>query len=594
MRIQSLFIALLFLAFFNGAGQAQPVKFGLWYLKRGKTQKAEQIFEKKLLNDNKNVLANYGMAWLHADSSFHSTNLYEAYNFSQKAIISFQQLSVKKQKKINTYLDDYPNVEELDNWVLFKLAKQLRHSREIDKIEKFLQEIPYSGFHAPLKKLRDSIAFSKIEKQPTITGLQNFIATYPDAAQIEKANTMLYQMRYKNALNANTIEAFKSFIRNNPQAPQIKLAKEKIEAIEFAKWKHFVGNYDSYYNHVAHYFAGMEIPDSSRLSSIRNNEVWKAHRDSFGSFYEQAYDIRIPAMKRFAATELSGLQKDVKNLLYPFSGPDFLHANVFFPNAEKIYMFGLERIGKVPDIEELSDKRQETFFKALKISMDSVFIWSYFMTNDMNKDFARSLELRGVIPVLMVFMAKSGYHVLDVKKVTINKNGKIVSSLPGRKDTDNPWDTYISGVRIKYVENRSYKIRELYYFSHDVSDKNLEKTPEFITFIESQPVDGAFFKAASYLCWYFTKIRNAVLAKADVILQTDSGIPLRYLNNSNWGLTFYGKYTRPIGVFRWTMQPELKKIYKTNKDIKPLKFGIGYGIRYKESNLMVAKRKNSD
>ncbi|MBW4634464.1 MAG: hypothetical protein KME30_21900 [Iphinoe sp. HA4291-MV1] len=56
-------------------------------------------------------------------------------------------------------------------------------------------------------------------------------------------------------------------------------------------------------------------------------------------------------------------------------------------------------------------------------------------------------------------------------------------------------------------------------------------------------------------------------------------------------LKFYGSYIRPIAVFNHDYQPELRRIYATDKTIKPLNFGIGYKFGINESNLMLAETK---
>ena len=67
---------------------------------------------------------------------------------------------------------------------------------------------------------------------------------------------------------------------------------------------------------------------------------------------------------------------------------------------------------------------------------------------------------------------------------------------------------------------------------------------------------------------------------------------MRYIPESEWSYKFFGKYRRTIGVFKWAFQPKLKAIYDKGENITPLEFGIGYGFRYNESNLMLATKKN--
>lgn len=354
-----------------------------------------------------------------------------------------------------------------------------------------------------------------------------------------------------------------------------------------------LSHYNRYYNDIARCFAGMNQQKGSSLQGLDTNKVYQWHKKNFTTFYDSAYYRRMPQMRAFAESHLQEMGDSVQHLFYPFSGPDFVHANIFFPKMKNIYMIGLERVGKVPTVEDLSDDRMKTFFKAIRISLDSIFTWGYFMTNDMNKDFARSLELKGLTPIFMLFMAKTGFRVLDVQYTTLDKNGQLVNKLQGRKRTDNPWDTYISGVHITYYKPGDNYKRNLYYFSHNVADENLQKTPELMKFLESRPINGSFFKAASYLCWHFKTIRKFAVQKSDYIFQTDSGIPLKFLKDSQWDGKYFGFYKRPIGVFRWAMQKDLKEIYATDSTITPLDFGIGYGFRYDESNLMLFKRKKA-
>jgi hypothetical protein len=334
----------------------------------------------------------------------------------------------------------------------------------------------------------------------------------------------------------------------------------------------------------------MNQDSGSSIKYIDTNKVWLKHQKTFTRFWDSASIARINPITEFAKSDMKILGDSVKNLFYPFSGPDFLHANMFFPNAEKIVMIGLERVGKVPEVKDLKDKQLDVFLRAVRQSLDSIFIWGYFMTNDMNKDFARSLELKGIVPVIMLTMAKTGFIVRDVRKVTINSKGEIVEGIKGKKDLDNPKDTYISGIQIKYNKNNELLERTLYYFSHDASEENLKRTPEFTKFLAKQEFDATYLKAASYLCAYLHTIRKQAL-KTKYVLQDDSGILFEYFDAKEWYHYFWGKYLRPIAAFKWAKQPKLKEIYQKEENVKPLPFDIGYGSRIGAGNLMLFIRK---
>ena len=352
-----------------------------------------------------------------------------------------------------------------------------------------------------------------------------------------------------------------------------------------------LANYDRYFNDVARFYAGVKQLEGSTLQVTDTNAAWKRHHRDFTIFYDSIERTWFPPIVKFRNKELYEANQEIKTLYYPFSGPDFVHADLFFPNAENIIMIGLERVGDVPKLNDLSDARMDKFFKAVRISLDSIFTFGYFMTNDMSRDFTRSLEMRGVMPVIMIFLVRSGFNILDIQKVTINKQGKLIPSDPAL-DTDNSHDTYISGMHIQYIKPGDQAVRNLYYFSHDMSDQSLAATPEFLKFLETLDINVTFLKAASYLCRTFSVIRNTALSRSQFILQSDTGIPIEHFSNNEWDLHFYGKYTRTIKCFKWCLQPELKQIYQSNPNIKPLDFGIDYGCRFGESNLMIAKKKS--
>lgn len=355
-----------------------------------------------------------------------------------------------------------------------------------------------------------------------------------------------------------------------------------------------LSQYDRYYNDMARLLAGLEQEPGSELKDLDTNELWRDHQRIFGGFFEKVKKEKLAPMSRFSQTELKQVNDSLKTLFYPFSGPDFIHANIFFPDAQNIVMFGLESVGDMPDLREASsdDKRLKDFFNAIDIALDSIFRLGYFMTFEMGRNFNRVVELNGVLPIITIFMSQSGYRILNIKNVTVNKQGELVDSIPGRKDAADPHDDYISGGMIEYMKEGDLKPRKLIYFSHDVSEQSLAKTPEFITYLKSLDIDVTFLKAASYLCTWMHTVRDLILSESDYVFQDDSGIPVKYFETDKWDLQFYGKYKRTLKVFyNAYFQSDLKKIYETDTTVKPLDFGIGYGIRIKQSNLMLARKK---
>ena len=80
-------------------------------------------------------------------------------------------------------------------------------------------------------------------------------------------------------------------------------------------------------------------------------------------------------------------------------------------------------------------------------------------------------------------------------------------------------------------------------------------------------------------CNEFSVVRSIVLEISETIFQDDTGISLKYFDESIWTLQLYGEYTWPTtDVESYTHQPDLMKRYQETEapQIKHLPFPMGY------------------
>jgi len=353
-----------------------------------------------------------------------------------------------------------------------------------------------------------------------------------------------------------------------------------------------LSKYNRRFNDIARLLAGLEQEAGSDLKAYDTLQVSKEYRKSINEFFAKLKKDNFGKIEKFRESELKDINTDSMTIFYPFSGPDFAHIAVLFPGARTTIMFGLEPVGNVPDIKGASNVEMAQLFKALRISIDSIAPLGYFMTNEMGRDFHRVSDLNGNLPVIATFMAQWGYRILDVKKFTVSPDGKVADSIPGVKDQHSNKDHFVSGGMIEYMFPNEDYTRKVYYFSQDVSDEYLKLTPQFLTFVNSFKYDVTFLKAASYLCSWMHTVRNTIMQNTKIVVQDDSGIPVKYFESDKWDMRFYGKYSRTLKVFQKAFfQQELKQMYDTCKTVKPIDFAFGYGVRINQSNLMIAKKK---
>lgn len=360
------------------------------------------------------------------------------------------------------------------------------------------------------------------------------------------------------------------------------------------------------YNDNARFIAGLKGEDGSGFLKLENNPDWKQYAAWSNAVWTRLHEGQLQKVKTWAAQELAfappaNNSSDNKpfTLFYPFSGADFLYAHTLFPQADKYIMIGLEPLGKVPDIRKIPSDFWENYFLALRTAMDDILTASFFKTKDMKGDF-KIQELKGTLPVMMVFLARTGHRIVTMEPVKINDSGKIVDSRFDQAAVHQY--NQMNGIRIFYEKNDTASIdnpqKEVYYFSIDLSNASLAQKPEFANFLKNNGDIVTFIKSASYLLHEknFAAVRSYILKHSYILVEDDSGIPLKYfsdtLSGEQWKPQFYGSYKAPIPMFKTFYQENLKTSFADTSKVKPLLFRIGYGNTNK-SNIIVLKKKKA-
>lgn len=372
--------------------------------------------------------------------------------------------------------------------------------------------------------------------------------------------------------------------------------KEIEEVIEVAEVK-LVYPSDPKFDAIASFLAGERTSNSNDFSLLEQSGEFKSFCSSMDQLWAKTNE-KLPVIRDWTTKEMKDVNETGGTLFYPFSGADFLHADLFFPNYDSIVMFALEPIGSLPDLnKKYKDSTLDDYLGQLKKSMNAILGLSFFRTIAMADDFQS--ELDGTLPVFMHFIKRTGHTVQFQEKVAILADGSITNDLSQAADSS-------------YIGNRYYlkrtgeeKVKTLYYFAVNIQNtpyvsrgglvaKGLETRKDLVQFLEKRNVKASYLKSASYLLHRpsFSIVRDFILNNSDYLLQDDSGIPVQFFDGQKWDLTFYGTYSFPISLFAERHQEDLKEIYANkSSNVKDLPFGIGYQYHKGTSNLMVARKK---
>jgi hypothetical protein len=332
-------------------------------------------------------------------------------------------------------------------------------------------------------------------------------------------------------------------------------------------------------NDTALFLAGMPVPKNSVLFPLTQNPAWTAHASNFEKAFGKLNTRKLSKLRAWQNSYLPESKAPIPVAYYMFSGPDFLYFDQFFPNATVYIMCGKESLGPPPDPMRISDLGSA--LHNLENAMKSSLATTYFITQDMKLDFG-SQSFRGVVPILYVFLARGDKSITDVTYGSLGDGGFHVSA-PGSGGTP--------GVRINFRDNHSHREQTLFYFTTDISDGGISSNGAFMSFCAQHGVGASFLKSSSYLMFEngFNRVREFILNHSNLIVQDDSGIPIRYFNRDKWNLRFFGSYVGPINLFKQHYQSELADLYQKSAP-PPFGIGLGYQWDYRKSNLIVAQR----
>jgi hypothetical protein len=330
---------------------------------------------------------------------------------------------------------------------------------------------------------------------------------------------------------------------------------------------------------TARFLAGMPPSPDSPLTPLTKDPSWQRHARFFDAAFAQLEQRQLSKIRAWAETNLAAPRP---TMFYMFSGPDFLYADAFFPKATIYVLSGLELIGPIPDVLKLRKGSLGQTLGHLKTSLRHIMGFSYFITLDMGKHLGQG-QFRGTLPVLYVFLARTGKTIRGVQHMRLDPDGTL--SEISETETDRP-----RVVKITFAGSDGTE-QTLYYFNTNLANPGVAASG-FLRFCEKLGTGDSFIKSASYLLHGggFSSVRDFILANSMHVLQDDTGPPLTAFKADKWTLQPFGRYTMPISEFHNRYQTSLKTLFDRGAP-PPFDFSVGYRWRPGQSNLLLATRK---
>lgn len=334
---------------------------------------------------------------------------------------------------------------------------------------------------------------------------------------------------------------------------------------------------------TSRYFAGLAQPAGSPLTARTKVAGYANFGYRMNRYWNNFRTTTFQHIRTWQKNEVTDLGR--ATVLYPFSGPDFLNVHAVYPEATTYIMIGLEKGGLVPVIETMPVGSVQRGLNMMVQGFSTYIGYNFYRTLGMEVDLDKS-PFTGTLPHVLTQLAWLGYTPVAVHSVTFTADGQLQTTPLRRGVLTTNW--------MLECRSGSGKLMKIIYLSQDISNKGLSAAPGVKRYLEGLPRVSGLFKAASYLPPRppFTEITRICLAKMRAIVQDDSGIPYRMLQDK-YDVTVYGWYSRPHGLFPSYGQPELARLYRS-RPRKPLAFNFQYDRPDGSRNLMVARRKQAN
>ncbi len=311
---------------------------------------------------------------------------------------------------------------------------------------------------------------------------------------------------------------------------------------------------------TARFLAGM--PVEGPLAPLMQTPAWQDHARKMDEAWAKKEAFQIVPIRTWMATNAPDYFRSTDTMFYMFAGPDFLYANTFFPYANTYILAGLEPIGDVSDLTRFPPDAVVGNLGILRASLDNILRFQYFITKDMRGALGQN-GISGTLPLFYVFLARTGNSILEVERLT----------------------SPAEGVRVAFRSQETQQVQTLYYFKTDLSDGGKSG---FLKWCAEHGPGLSLLKAASFLLHGegFSNVRNFLLKHSRVIIQDDSGIPLRNFPKG-WSVNIFGRYVPHRTEFAKYTQPDLLALSE-RQPASPLGFAFGYHWQKEEGMLMLA------
>jgi hypothetical protein len=346
-----------------------------------------------------------------------------------------------------------------------------------------------------------------------------------------------------------------------------------------------------YWDEVGELLGALPLSDSNRFLPLTKNSKYIAYKKKIDKYWNLERKNYIEKVVPWREKNIEDSYTE-NTVLYPLSGADFINLYHFHPNAKRFIMIGLQNPGHIHDPLALTSQEFLSVLPNLESLVYELSVMNYYTSKRLDRD-SKHLHISGIAPILLIFMKRLGFTIVDLKQIRIDANGNSLE-LEGQELSRSD---LLPGIKILFFKKGDLSVRELSFYRITLNNSSGDNVSSEGKFLQSQGRFNLILKSAEYILHTdeFSEFIESILNKTDRVIEDESGIPLRLFSIEGWTPKVFGRYIGRIPLKKTPKAPyqsDLASLYKEQKpDVLPFNFGYGVLRGKGKSNIIFLKRK---
>jgi hypothetical protein len=240
--------------------------------------------------------------------------------------------------------------------------------------------------------------------------------------------------------------------------------------------------------------------------------------------------------------------------------------------------------------------------------------WAWNTTIQLSIDSSESGSgIPGILAIALVALDTHGYEPVEVRYFELGTDGSLSylsedkvaafdaeqARLPKgqRKKTHDLQQGVFNNIEIAFRKkgDASAPRKVFRHIAADLSDKGVAAHAGALAYLDKKSNIAAMTKAASYLFWKpeFSKVRDKFLARMQLMVSDDTGIPPRFAKPAGFEQQTWGQFHGTF--FKWADQVTAKEMIELwrGTTAKSLPFRFGYYDNRRNPHLMITRRSSA-